>query len=186
LVIGLPSFISAAGHVPAWGRPCSMPSSVLRRCLTARRRSRRACGHRPSPPVPWVESPREPPDSPVALAPRSRARDVRACSGSSTPRGRAAARDLSHAGRPRMLRVFDSAGPGAGSLFIARRTAAHAQGLRLRGTGRRLAIYRRFPCSLPFDARGSAPRISVNFGAPWLACASPCQRFASCLAACHA
>ena len=85
-----------------------------------------------------------------------------------------------------MLRVFDSAGPVGGSRFIAGsstprgRAAARglSQGLRLRGAGRRLAIYRRLPCGFPLDARGSAPRISVNFGAPWLACAfHPTGRF---------
>jgi len=63
---------------------------------------------------------------------------------------------------------------------LVHRMSAHAQGLRLRGAGRRLANWRRRPCGLPPDATGSAPRI-IFYGAGCLACDSPCQRFAPSL-----
>ena len=115
LVIGLPSFISAAGLGPALFDALigTMPMS----------------------------------DCPAAFASglRPQAFPARPVGGESTgtsglSRGFSAA--FSCAGCPRMLSVFDLAGPGGGSRFIARRTAAHAQRLRLRGAGRRLAIYR--------------------------------------------
>ncbi len=81
LVTGLPSGTSAT----AWETTpcCSAPSSVLRRCQTARRRARKDCGHGPSLTVP--------PNLPTGTAKLSR---------------------FSNIERPRMLRVSDSAGPG--------------------------------------------------------------------------
>ncbi len=72
------------------GSYCSAPSSVLRRCQTARRRARKDCGHGPSLTVP--------PNLPTGTAKLSR---------------------FSNIERPRMLRVSDSAGPVSDWLYRA-------------------------------------------------------------------
>ncbi len=113
---------------------CSVPSSVLCRCLTSQRRTRQDCGHGPS------------------LA------DPPSC----LTAGTAEISRFSNIEFPRMLRVFDSAEPVYGSL--------------------RNAIT---PCCLPHRFTRSAPRTG-DFGAQWLACVSPCQRFTCCLAAARA
>jgi len=63
---------------------------------------------------------------------------------------------------PRMLRVSDSAGPVYVSLLFAV-----------------------IPCCLPYRFTRSAPRTG-DFGAQWLACVFPCQRFTCGLAAARA
>ena len=78
------------------------------------------------------------------------------------PTGTAEISRFSNIEFPRMLRVFDSAEPVYGSL--------------------RNAIT---PCCLPHRFTRSAPRTG-DFGAQWLACVSPCQRFTCCLAAARA
>jgi hypothetical protein len=72
-------------------------------------------------------------------------------------------------GRPRGLPVL---APGA---------STHAQGLRLRGARQPLA-WRDCRCGLP-SVRTRSARRRGDFGARWLACVFPCQRFTHDLAA---
>lgn len=61
---------------------------------------------------------------------------------------------------------------------LVHRASAHAQGLRLRGTrSRRFAPDAATDVAFPMMQEGRRPR--RVFGAPWLACAFPCQRFAA-------
>ena len=56
------------------------------------------------------------------------------------------------------------------------RVSTHAQGLRLRDVKRAACDCRRRSCCLPHISTRSARRNS-DFGAQWLACVCPCQRF---------
>ena len=60
--------------------------------------------------------------------------------------------------------------------------SAHAQGLRLRETHRRLACSAADGAAFRLGQRRRRPRAS-DFAAQWLACAYPCQRFACALVA---
>ena len=85
LVISLPSGTSATSEDTSY---CSAPSSVLRRCQTARQRACKDCGHWPSLTVPPI-----------------------------VPAGAAELSRFSNIECPRMHRVFDSAGPNSNLLL---------------------------------------------------------------------